>query len=214
VLKGDYAADEKLMQLIDSILASVKRTGSITQRLLSFARHMETQIETINLREMIQEILGFLKKEADYRRIEPLVDIADDVVAIDSARGNLQQIFLNILNNAFAAMDDGGRLEISVSRKGRNSIVIVIADNGHGIPSEDLKHVFEPFFTTRNIAGGTGLGLSITYGMVREIGGDIAVESKLGEGTRFIITLPIKIQTKGNSDDGRSPAGGYKEHLP
>jgi two-component system NtrC family sensor kinase len=196
LLKEHYVPDDRLMGLIDSILSSVKRTGSVTQRLLNFARHMDTHIESINLKEMVNEILGFLTKEADYRHIETSVNISDDIVEIESARGNLQQIFLNIFNNAFAAMDDGGRLDITVAMKGKDAISITIADNGHGIPPEDLKHIFEPFFTTRSAQGGTGLGLSITYGMVQEIEGDIAVESKLGEGTRFIITLPLMIQNK------------------
>jgi two-component system NtrC family sensor kinase len=198
LLKKNYAADERLMELIDSILSSVKRTGSITQRLLDFARHMDTRIESINLEEMINEILGFLKKEAQYRGIETSVAISNNMAEIQSDRGNLQQIFLNIFNNAFAAMDDGGHLDIAVTGKGKDTISIVIADNGHGIPPEDLKHVFEPFFTTRNAQSGTGLGLSITYSMVQEIGGHIAVESKLGEGTRFIITLPLRIHNKEN----------------
>jgi signal transduction histidine kinase len=197
-LQKNYASDERLMALIDSIQSSVKRTGSVTQRLLNFARHMDTHIETIDLKEMIHEILGFLKKEAEYRCIEPTVNISDDIVEIESARGNLQQIFLNIFNNAFAALDDGGRLDITVAKQDKDTILIVIADNGHGIPAEDLKHVFEPFFTTRSAQGGTGLGLSITYAMVQEIGGHISVESQRGEGTRFIITLPLKIQSKEN----------------
>ena len=212
LLRKNYASDERLMGLIDSILSSVKRTGSITQRLLDFARHMDTHIESINLEEMIHEILGFLKKEAEYRCIETSVTISGEIAEIESARGNLQQIFLNIFNNAFAAMDNGGRLDITVTPKGKDTITITIADNGHGIPPEDLRHVFEPFFTTRSAQGGTGLGLSITYGMVQEIGGDIAVESKLGEGTRFIITLPHRVHAEGNPTESVYPKSGLKEN--
>ena len=211
LLKKDYASDDRLMELIDSILSSVKRTGSITQRLLDFARHMDTHIETINLKEMIYEILGFLKKEAEYRRIKTSVTISDEIAEIESARGNLQQIFLNIFNNAFAAMDNGGRLDITVTPKGKDAMIITIADNGHGIPAEDLRHVFEPFFTTRSAQGGTGLGLSITYGMVQEIEGDIAVESKLGEGTRFIITLPRRVHAKSNATESAYQKSEFKE---
>ena len=91
-------------------------------------------------------------------------------------------------------MESGGRLDIGVKKEGSEQITIVIADNGHGIPHADLKRIFEPFFSTRTGHRGTGLGLSITYGLVKEIEGDIAVESKLGEGTRFIVTLPVKVQ--------------------
>jgi signal transduction histidine kinase len=172
---------------------------------------MDTHIEPIDLKEMIHEILGFLKKEADYRCIETSVNISGQIAQIVSARGNLQQILLNIFNNAFAAMNQGGRLDITVTPKGKDAVTIIIADNGHGIPPEDLRHVFEPFFTTRSSQGGTGLGLSITYGMVKEIGGDIAVESKLGEGTRFIISLPHRIQTNGAATRGAYHETGHTE---
>jgi len=202
-MREDYAADEKLMGLIKSVLASVERAGSITQRLLNFARHMDTDIELFDLGEMIRDLLGFLEKEAEFRRLEISLGMPDDKIVIESDRGNLQQIFLNLINNAFAAMDEGGQLDIVVDKNGPDQITITIADNGHGIPHADLKRVFEPFFTSRSGQKGTGLGLSITYGLVQEIGGAIAVESKLGEGTQFIISMPLKVQTSQQQNSSR-----------
>lgn len=144
--------------------------------------------------QMMRDLIRFFEKEAEFRCIEITLDIPEGSIEIESDQGNLQEIFLNLINNAFAAMEAGGRLEMGVKKEGPEQITIVIADNGHGIPPADLKRVFEPFFSTRTGQKGTGLGLSITYGLVKEIEGDIAVESKLGEGARFIITLPVKVQ--------------------
>ena len=87
-------------------------------------------------------------------------------------------------------MDDGGRIEIGIREVEPNSVAIWIEDNGVGIPEEHLSHIFDPFFSTKKGAG-TGLGLSITYGIVQKLGGEISVNSKVGEGTRFTVTLPI-----------------------
>jgi signal transduction histidine kinase len=103
----------------------------------------------------------------------------------------LQQVFLNLINNSFAAMQTGGRLTIIIRPKKRSTVQITVADTGHGIPQADLKRVFEPFFSTRKGHAGTGLGLSVTYGLVSEMGGEITVASQVGHGTRFMITLPL-----------------------
>ncbi len=199
--KKEYARDEKLIGLVDSVLSSVNRCGTITKRLLGFARHMDVSIQPINLEEMIHEVLGFLDKEAEYRSIGIFVDVPDDIPQFESDRGKLQQIFLNLVNNAFAAMSDGGRLEIKAKRKNDDAISITVTDNGCGIPEDDIKRVFDPFFTTKSKKGGTGLGLSITYGLVQQIGGKIFVKSKLNKGTSFIITLPLKIKKKRGESD-------------
>ena len=92
----------------------MERCGTITKRLLSFARHIDSAIETISIGNVITEVLGFLHKEAEYRNITVNIDLADNIPEFQSDRGKLQQIFLNIINNAFAAMSVGGRLEIRV----------------------------------------------------------------------------------------------------
>ncbi len=189
--KKDYAPDSKLNGLVDSIISSVERCGTITKRLLNFARHIEVKVQKISLKSIIEDVLGFLGKEAEFKSITISVDIPADIPDFESDRGKLQQIFLNLVNNAFAAMNDGGNLEIKVSRRGDDAVSILIADDGCGITDQDVKRIFEPFFTTKSRTGGTGLGLSITYGLVQEIGGDIQVQSAVGQGTRFTIILPL-----------------------
>ncbi|MFO7895120.1 MAG: ATP-binding protein [Longimicrobiales bacterium] len=198
---------EKLMGLVDSVQKSAERCGEITHRLLGFAKHMDIQRETINLDVLIHEVLSFLEKEASYREIEIEVQQPDDTPSIISDRGQLQQVFLNIINNAFAAVDDGGRIEISIRRAEGDMVAVTITDDGVGIPSEHLPRIFDPFFTTKS-GSGTGLGLSITYGIVQKLGGDITVESEEGVGTSFTVTLPIEGVEGRNGNGTRTRAGG------
>jgi signal transduction histidine kinase len=160
---------------------------------------MDTSRKTISLAELMEEVLGFLGKEAEYRSIEVTVDIPDDIPTLYTDRGKLQQIFLNIINNAFAAMEDGGRLTIKASPVDPDHVAVSIRDTGCGISPNDLKQIYDPFFSTKTRMGGTGLGLSITYGLVGEIGGQIEVDSQVGEGTCFTVKLPLRIEEKGEA---------------
>jgi signal transduction histidine kinase len=191
-INRDYTGNEKLMGLVDDVLASVRRCGAITRRLLDFARHMESSLEEVNLEAIIRQVLDFMEKEAERRCIAVSVTVQGQIPLFKSDRGNLQQIFLNLINNAFAALGDSGRIDITIARQGATHIRVTVADTGHGIPEADLKRVFEPFFSTRQGHGGTGLGLSVTYGMVAEMGGEITVNSQVGKGTRFMVTLPLE----------------------
>ena len=196
-----YAKDEKIVGLIDSVLASVERCGTITKRLLSFARHIDSVFEEVRLTTVIDEVLGFLKKEAEYRAIVVKTDYAEDVPPFHSDRGKLQQVFLNLINNAFAAMDKGGELVVDVKMENPETIRAMVSDSGTGIARENLDKIFEPFFSTKTKSGGTGLGLSITYGLVKELGGNITVDSTIGVGTTFTVTLPLEPPAKSGEKD-------------
>lgn len=187
-----YVDATKLSGLVEAILTSVNRCGAITRRLLRFARHMDVSLEPVDLKDVIEEVLGFLEKEAEYRCIQLDVDVDESIPQFESDRGKLQQIFLNLFNNAFAAMQDGGRLKITAHRQDRDHVTVKVADNGCGIAETDLSRIFEPFFSTKTKDCGTGLGLSITYGLVKELGGACEVDSEIGKGTVFAITLPLK----------------------
>ncbi|MFW5640367.1 MAG: sensor histidine kinase [Thermodesulfobacteriota bacterium] len=189
--REEYNQDPKLIGSVDSILKSVKRCGAITKRLLKFARNMDEVIGPVNLVLVVREILGFLEKEADYRSIQITVNADEGIPEFETDRGKVQQILLNIINNAFAAVDDGGHIEVAIKRRNKESIMVSVIDDGCGIPAANIRQIFEPFFTTKSKIGGTGLGLSITYGLVQEIGGTIDVESEPGKGTRFTLTLPL-----------------------
>jgi two-component system NtrC family sensor kinase len=192
IFKGEYSKDDRLITLIDAILASVKRAGAITKRLLTFARKFEASVEKIDLKTLIGEVMSFFQREADHRNIELQIEVPENIPEIESDVGKLQQIFVNIINNAFAAITDKGRIRIQVKLQGIDQVLMIITDSGCGISKDDLHRIFEPFFSTKKGTGGTGLGLSITYNLVQEIKGKISVDSKLGKGTTFYLTLPIR----------------------
>jgi two-component system NtrC family sensor kinase len=185
----DFAQKEKFSTLVGAVLQSVNRCRTITHRLLGFAKRMEVEIENLDLNELLLEVLGFLEKEALYRNVDIRLKLAEDLPWIDSDRGQLQQVFLNLLNNSMAAVEDEGKIAITTWEKDANTIAASIQDNGCGMSDETCRQIFEPFFTTKKEQG-TGLGLSITYGIVKKLGGDIEVESKENEGTIFKIFLP------------------------
>jgi signal transduction histidine kinase len=198
-MREEYARDEKLLNTINGVLSSVERCAKITRRLLSFMRNSGVTSERIHLGETIQEVLNFLSKEAEYRSFQISVHVDEDVPKIASDRGRLQEIFLNVINNSFAAMQDGGHLEVTAKRDKNDLVSVTVKDDGCGIPKADLERVFEPFFSTKSGKGGTGLGLSITSGLVQELGGEIRVASEVGKGTIFTVVLPINNEKKGET---------------
>jgi two-component system, NtrC family, sensor kinase len=193
-IKQQYRDDPELIEHIDSIIETVERCGTITRQLLGFSRRFEVQIQAIDLKKMVLDVLNFHKKEAEYRDISIHADIPDSIPLIETDRGKLQQIILNLVNNAFQATGNGGALDIRGDLDGDDRVCLTIRDNGCGIPEAHLKKIFEPFFTTKKEGNGTGLGLSITYGLVKKLHGEITVLSKQGVGTTFVVTLPIHIE--------------------
>jgi two-component system NtrC family sensor kinase len=187
-MQEDFPVKEKLLAQVESVLRAVDRCRGITHRMLGFARRMDVASEELDLGELIAETASFLSNEAMHRKIEVRLDIDPLLPRIVSDRSQLQQVFLNLFNNALAAVADGGRIE-AVARPEAQNVVVTVRDNGCGMSEETLNHIFEPFFTTKK-GKGTGLGLSITYGIVKRLGGEIAVESTPGVGTTLTITLP------------------------
>lgn len=182
---------EKFLRLTESIRQSVDRCSTITHRLLGFARRMDVEIEVIDLNEVILEVIGFLENEALHHNVDVRRQLADDLPQISSDHGQLQQIFLNILNNAFSAVEAGGMVVITTWEHDADTVGVSIEDNGVGMSEQTRSHIFEPFFSTRE-GYGTGLGLSITYGIIKKLGGNIEVRSKEEEGTTFTVFLPKK----------------------
>ncbi len=197
---------EKLLGLVASIHRAVERCAGITRRLLGFARPGDIKVEMVELSEVIREVMEFHGKEAEHRDIRVNLELDSELPAFPSDRNKLQQIFLNLVGNAFAAMNNGGNLYITGSRPDENYLLITVTDDGCGIAEEDLKKVFEPFFSTKTRIGGTGLGLFVTYGLVRELRGQIRVESSQGVGTRFFITLPLQGLEGGEENKGNEHA--------
>ena len=188
-LDSGFDNKKKFVALTDAIIKSVERCRSITHRLLGFARRMEPHIENLDLNEVVRETLGFVEKEARYRNLDLRLELEDGLPQISSDRGQLQQVFLNLLSNAFAAVEDGGSITLCTRQSG-GTVSISVEDNGCGMSEETLRRIWEPFFSTKEKGHGTGLGLSITYGIVKRLGGRIEAKSKEGQGTTMTVFLP------------------------
>lgn len=185
----DMPKAQRFEALSDSILQAVDRCRAVTHRLLGFARRMEVRTMELDINEVLREVLGFLEREALFRNIKLVQDLAEGLPSIESDRGQLQQVFMNLLNNAMAAVSDRGRISLG-TRLEKDMVIVEVEDNGIGMSREVVAHIFEPFFSTKGEKG-TGLGLSITYGIVNKLGGAIEVASEEGKGTRFTVRLPL-----------------------
>ncbi len=190
-LTETYAKDPKLINLVDSVISTVQRCAAVTRGMLNFARHLNLSVQTIDLKEIIDEVKSVLSKEAELRSITVGVTVSEDIPPFESDRGKLEQVFFNLFNSAIGAMSDGGHLEITARRKNKDYISVAFTDNGRGIPESDLKHIFEPFYYAKTGHSGTGLGLAVTYALVQEIGGTISVQSSPGRETCFDISIPL-----------------------
>ena len=191
---SNFKEKQKFIELTDAILKSTERCSTITHRLLGFARRMDVEYEDLSLNDVMQEVISFLEKEAIHRNIKIELHLDENLPRVSSDRGQLQQVFLNILSNAFAALSDNGNINIRTWDEDTETVGVSIQDDGCGMSEKDLENIFEPFFTTKK-GYGTGLGLPITYGIIKKMSGTIIVESKLGKGSTFTIYLP-KIPNK------------------
>jgi signal transduction histidine kinase len=192
VYRPDDLPMAKLVTLLGDVAAPIRRCGNITHRLLNFGGHTRTYFEPVDLIQILYDIIDLLKKEAEFRHIDIHTKFPDKFPAITSNKGNLEQIFLNVMNNALTAMQSGGSLDIEVSNTHPDHVIILFEDTGCGIAQKDIQYVFEPFFSSKSTGAGTGLGLSVTYALAKELGGKISVASTEGKGTRFIIELPLE----------------------
>ncbi|MCX5876469.1 MAG: ATP-binding protein [Deltaproteobacteria bacterium] len=203
-LDKDFRHREKFLDQLGSLQNAVVRARTITHRLLGFARRMETSLTLVQLNEILQEVLSFLEKDAAYRNIHVILQLQENLPVIRADHGQLQQVFLNVINNAIDAIRSDGEIHITSRRENNKTVMVAISDTGPGIAPDVLKNIFEPFFTTKGNEEkqGTGLGLSITYGLVQKMGGKIEVSSEVGVGTTFIITFPVYSEgSEGESND-------------
>ena len=182
---------DKFLGLLNGIFDSVARCRTVTHRLLGFSRRMDLSHDLTDINDAIREVIGFLEKEMLYRNIKLALNFKENLPRVTTDKGQIQQVFLNVINNAVDAVEEGGQIEVSSDIKDINTIRVLIKDNGVGIPKDKLKHIFEPFYTTKEKDKGTGLGLSISYGIMQKLGGMILVESEVYKGTTFIIEMPV-----------------------
>ena len=185
----------ELKRALTQINTQGRRCKEITHKLLSFARKTDTIAKDVQVNDTISEIVNLSSQMAKYNKVIIETELQKDLPYITISPSEMQQVLLNLINNALDAMEKtGGRIKIStkISEIEPGHIVIVVEDNGPGIPEANLPRIFDPFFTTKPVGKGTGLGLSICYGIINKMGGKIDVQSAVGKGARFRIWIPIQ----------------------
>jgi len=184
-----YPRGAKFKENVAKIQNHVDRARAVTHRLLGFARRMEPKQDSVDVNEVLSETCSFLEKEALFKEVVISKSLAENLPRIKSDRAQLQQVFLNLINNALDAVADGGHIMLTTRQAGQ-FVEILVTDNGPGIP-EDLKdRIFDPFFTTKSPGQGTGLGLSISHSIMQRLGGSLTMESQPGQGATFIVRVP------------------------
>ncbi len=196
---------------------NTERMARIISHLRSFSRQSQMEPQAVDLHEALENALALVRDPLDKASIKVRREYEGACPIIVGDANQLEQAFLNLITNAIDAMEaqDGGTLCVGArsrrpdgNRDGPLSVEVVITDTGPGIPPEHLPRIFDPFFTTKPPGRGTGLGLSICYGIVRDHGGTIQVESRPGEGTRFTLALPCSAQASPDPGQGPAPTAG------
>lgn len=180
-------------ELLEDVRYGILRITEIVNGLRSFSRHDEAEVKETDINESFDSALLILKNK--YKNKAEIVKEMDDTLPqIQCFPGQLNQVFVNLINNAIDALDENGEIKIQTINLSDDAIEIRISDNGTGMPEEVQAKIFDPFFTTKEIGKGTGLGLSISHGIIEKHQGKIRVESKMGVGTTFVINLPKKLE--------------------
>ncbi len=188
-LGGKYDRDE-FDERLRAISEAAMRGRSITRKLMAFSRQHEVEIEPTDINALTDRVIGMKTEEFRVNDIEVVREFEDHVPEVRLNPNQLEQVLLNLFNNARDAMNGPGRIGVSTRFEDAH-VHIDVKDTGKGMTEEQMEKVFFPFYTTKAVGKGTGLGLSISYGIIKSFGGRIEVESEVGKGTTFTISIPV-----------------------
>jgi PAS domain S-box-containing protein len=199
MLAKQISGDEQKAPLLEKIARQTFRASEIVNSLLNFSRVSATEFVTVDLNKVIRETVTLVGHQLSQAQVEVVFALDGSAITIKGSQGKLQQVLLNLVMNARDAMSPGGGTLTILTSRLNGRVRVSVADTGSGIAADVLPRIFDPFFTTKGDPTftpeggrkGTGLGLSVSYGIVREHGGEIEVESTVGQGTRFFLTFPL-----------------------
>ncbi len=181
---------ERMYKNLALMESEAKRCGKIVQELLAFSRR-ETEIIPCDIREIIDRAISLMKIKTKDMDIKILTEYEDKLPKVKCDPSKMQQVFINLIQNAIDAMPLGGTIKITARfNEKRKGVEIGVSDTGVGIPEEYLSHIFEPFYSSKDNGQSVGIGLFVVYGVIEQVGGRINVDSKVGKGTTFTICIP------------------------
>lgn len=198
MLVDELGEDKRLGRYADMIVSAAERAAKLTDALRTFSRRQITHVELVDLNEAIRTTAQLLKNFFG-EKIEFRIETGEKPIMVMADRSQLQQVIVNLANNAQDAMPEGGVFTLRSGAAG-DMALLTVSDTGSGIYKHEKEKIFEPFFTTKEIGKGPGLGLSIVYGIIKKHGGNIMVDSELGRGTTFRISLPAVAEAHAEGD--------------
>ncbi|MBW1792040.1 MAG: GHKL domain-containing protein, partial [Deltaproteobacteria bacterium] len=182
---------DEYQEAIKKIRYHVRRAGNVTHRLLGFSRKISAEKECVNINEILEETVSFVENEAKNNNILINRNLNENLPKTMTDGPHLQQVFLNLFNNALDAIEQNGSIDIT-TREDKKFIFVEIADSGPGIDPKIMNQIFDPFFTTKDPGKGTGLGMSICYDIMKKLGGSIRVKNRKEGGAIFSLAIPIR----------------------
>jgi len=183
---------ERLERHLGNIHDATFRCRDITRKLLGFVRQDEVKLEDHDIRVILDGVVdGMLGTSISLTNVEVVKEYARDLPQVLIDRGQIEQVFLNLVKNAVDAMEETGRLTLAVTGTAE-AVTVSVTDTGVGLEPEQVERVFQPFYTTKEVGQGTGLGLAVSLGIVKNLGGNMFVQSSPGQGSRFVVELPAR----------------------
>ena len=189
IIRDGWADGHPNRMILGEVLAEVSRIDRIVMNLLSYSKPRRPDFASVNLVALIEQVISLLDNVADAKKIQLSLKVKKEIPLVTGDENDLKQLFMNLILNSIEAIPNGGSVEVSLDEISDSNLCIEVSDNGSGISSERLNKIFQPFYTTKK--AGTGLGLATCKRIVLDHGGEIRVESEVGNGTRFRIELPL-----------------------
>jgi two-component system NtrC family sensor kinase len=194
LLQDPNPASEENLAEIERAVGQIRTQGDrckdITYKLLSFARKTDPSVRQVVLNDIVEEVIGLTSQKTRYANVHIATELETGLAPIQASPTEIQQVLLNLVNNAIDAIERPGGTVTVTTRSEGDAVVLEVQDTGKGIPEANLARIFDPFFTTKPVGQGTGLGLSICYGIVEKAAGSISVESEIEQGTTFTVSFP------------------------
>jgi len=194
LLKTEIPPESKRRKILELSLSEIQRLSEMLRNMLSFSKPEEEARKRINLNDLLEGILLMMERQLRESNIRVVSELDHKIPEVMASTNQMRQVMLNMFKNAKEAMPNGGTLTVRTAKEDQK-VSVHIQDTGVGIPEEIRNKIFEAFFTTKQKVKGVGLGLSVCYGIIKDHGGDIKVESQEGKGTTFAISLPIQSQS-------------------
>jgi two-component system NtrC family sensor kinase len=190
LLKTEISPESKRRKILEMALSETVRLSDLLRKMLSFSKPDQEERQPVEINSVLDEILLLHEKQLKENDINIASTLSEGLGLVNASKNQLRQVFLNMIANARDAMPSGGTLSVMTSGD-QNAIKVEVSDSGIGIAEENMGKIFDSFFTTKDEIKGVGLGLSVCYGFIKDHGGDIQVNSQVGNGTTFTVSLPV-----------------------